>query len=67
MASHNSFSFIGGYKSLISNIKNLSKCLLGFAILKNNSGPEAEKLQKSFKNYLKKKIWACFELRHYAQ
>ena len=28
----------------------------GFAILKNNSGPEAEKLRKSSKNYLKKKI-----------
>ena len=28
----------------------------GLAILKNTSGPEAEKLKKSFKNYLKKKI-----------
>ena len=28
----------------------------GLAILKNTSGPEAEKLKKKFQNYLKKKI-----------
>ena len=42
--------------------KHISKNHIGLyrdevlAILKNTSGPEAEKLKKSFKNYLKKKI-----------
>ena len=32
MASHNSFSFIDGQKSLISNIRNVYKCLLGMLL-----------------------------------
>ena len=32
MASHNSFSFINAQKSLISNIKNVYKCLLGMLL-----------------------------------
>ena len=53
---------------LLLTSKHINKNHIGFrsdtnlANLKNTKGPEAEKLKKNFKNYLKKKIWALYNV-----
>ena len=53
---------------LLLTSKHINKNHIGFrsdtnlANLKNAKGPKGEKLKKNFKNYLKKKIWALYNV-----